>query len=580
MRLHLATDFAFPLELVTESVAILARRRAGKSNAAKVLVEQLFAAKQQVVVIDPKGDWWGLRSSRDGKGPGLPIIILGGEHADVPLEVGAGELVARLVVQDQASVVLDTSKFRKHERATFMAAFLEVAYNLKAQDRYRTPMMLVIDEADQIAPQKPMHGEERMLGAADDIVRLGGQRGLGALLISQRAAVLNKNVLTQTAILILLQTTGSQDLDAVDAWIEKHGQPEERAKVMAALPALPRGTAWVWAPGWPDERGIFRQVAVNLCETFDSGATPKPGERRIVPKTVADVDLEAFRREMAATIEKAKAEDPRILRAEISRLKGELAKVHRATTTAPAAVKRLEVPVLKAELVKRLESAATRLGSAGSRLEEVGKEIGQAALQAAADLQMELKAASDWAMRASSAAVAQTVERRALTPVVAGSTPARRATPTQAASGDLTGPEQRIIDTVTVLGIRGITVTRPAVARWLGIHPNGSRYLKSLASLRARRLLDGWSLTAAGAALALWQRTGEAAAFEALKDNGARTVLRAVINAGRPLTREQLAAALNIHPNGSRFLKNLAWLRAMGLITERGPIQATEALTR
>src|SRR5437899_8364697 len=51
-----------------------------------------------------------------------------------------------------------------------------------------------------------------------------------------------------------------------------------------------------------DERGIFKRITVDRIETFDSGATPKPGERRVMPKTVADVDLEAFRREMAATI--------------------------------------------------------------------------------------------------------------------------------------------------------------------------------------------------------------------------------------------------------------------------------------
>jgi DNA helicase HerA-like ATPase len=62
-------------------------------------------------------------------------------------------------------------------------------------------MMLVIDEADAIAPQKPQKGEERMLGAAEDIVRRGGQRGIGCVLVTQRSAVLNKNVLTQAQIL-------------------------------------------------------------------------------------------------------------------------------------------------------------------------------------------------------------------------------------------------------------------------------------------------------------------------------------------------------------------------------------------
>jgi len=52
------------------------------------------------VVVDPKGDWWGIRSSADGK-PWPADVILGGEHGDVPLEVGGGELVAHLVVAER-----------------------------------------------------------------------------------------------------------------------------------------------------------------------------------------------------------------------------------------------------------------------------------------------------------------------------------------------------------------------------------------------------------------------------------------------------------------------------------------------
>ena len=41
-----------------------------------------------------------------------------------------------------------------------------------------------------------------------------------------------------------------------------------------------------------------------------------------------------------------------------------------------------------------------------------------------------------------------------------------------------------------------------------------------------------------------------------------------------------VAAGLGVHPNGGRFLQNLARLREMGLIPERGEIVATEALFR
>src|ERR1700679_38640 len=116
----LASNLALPLDTVTQSIAILAKRRAGKSYTARRIAEDLLIADQQVVIIDPKGDWWGIRSSADGKGPGFPVVVLGGEHGDLPLEKTAAETVARLIVEERVSVLLDLGEFRKGEVAAFM----------------------------------------------------------------------------------------------------------------------------------------------------------------------------------------------------------------------------------------------------------------------------------------------------------------------------------------------------------------------------------------------------------------------------------------------------------------------------
>lgn len=69
---------------------ILAKRGAGKTYTALVLVEELLGAGAQVVVADPVGVWWGPRAAANGKDPGLPIVVMGGDHGDVPLEASAG----------------------------------------------------------------------------------------------------------------------------------------------------------------------------------------------------------------------------------------------------------------------------------------------------------------------------------------------------------------------------------------------------------------------------------------------------------------------------------------------------------
>lgn len=324
--IKISKEINLPLDIVTQTVAILAKRRVGKSYTMRRIAEQLLEANQQVVIVDPKGDQWGIRSSADGKKPGFPIVILGGEHGDAPLEVNSGEVVAKLVVEEHVSILIDLSSFRKHEIATFMAIFLENLYRLKAQEKHRTPVMLIVDEADAVAPQKPQKGEERMLGAIEDVVRRGGQRGIGCILVTQRSAVLNKNVLTQAQMLIVLRTIAPQDLSAMKAWIDVHGTLEEGKALMASLPSLPIGQAWFWSPGWPTDKGIFQLSQVLPISTFDSAATPKPGEKKVTPKNLADVDMEALKKQMKETIEKAKNDDPKVLKKRISELENELNK--------------------------------------------------------------------------------------------------------------------------------------------------------------------------------------------------------------------------------------------------------------
>jgi hypothetical protein len=352
----------------------------------------LFTAKQQVVVVDPKGDWWGLLFDRSGKGPGLPFIVLGGEHGHAPLQSGGGEIVGRLVVEQHVSLILDLSQFRKHEIATFMADFMETLYRLKASEKYRTPVMLVIDEADAIAPQRPQPNEARMLGAAEDLVRRGGQRGIGVTLITQRAAVLNKNVLTQIGVLIVLRTIAPQDRKAMDEWITAHGTPEQRAILLESLSSLPTGTAWVWSPGWPDADGIFQKVDMLLPETFDSSSTPKAFANRRQLANAAPVDLEALRERMADAIAHAKENDPGELKKAIAALRDEKLKLQRqldslrSETPAPQ-IEYVDKPVLTKKVLQRIEQTLSKAERVAAQLKAIGTQFDDLRLQVLGELQ-------------------------------------------------------------------------------------------------------------------------------------------------------------------------------------------------
>lgn len=498
-QLRISAELALPLDATTQAIGILAKRRVGKSYTARRFVEQLYKAGQQVVIVDPKGDWWGIRSAADGKTPGLPVVILGGERGDAPLEVGAGEIVAKLVTDERVSVLLDLSLFRKHEVATFMTSFLENLYRLKAREALRTPLMLILDEADAIAPQKPQENETRMLGAAEDIVRRGGQRGLGCTLITQRSAVLNKNVLTQVEMLVAMRTIAPQDLKALDEWINVHGTREQRATLMESLPSLPKGDAWFWSPGWPTEAGIFQRTHVSKIETFDSGATPQSGEKRVEPKNLADVDLAALTKQMAATIERAKADDPKELRREISRLKGELAKAGKqAAPPDPAALQARIDGAVEAAITgerKRARHANTRLRSQladvlqglGTRIPTALVNVDNAVGVVKASLASALDAIEDQLIGTPTPVVPTPVRHAprlaAPIPLRATGAPAR---PAAAAStnGDLSPGEQRVLNALAELeGMRVHTPTRAqagAMARYDLSGGSGSTYVGRL----------------------------------------------------------------------------------------------------
>jgi hypothetical protein len=81
-------------------------------------------------------------------------------------------------------------------------------------------------------------------------VRLGRIRGLGVTLISQRPAVVNKDVLSQVGALIALGMTGSHDIAAIEDWVRNHATLDEARTVTSSLAGMQVGEAWIWSPGW------------------------------------------------------------------------------------------------------------------------------------------------------------------------------------------------------------------------------------------------------------------------------------------------------------------------------------------
>src|SRR3954465_13042510 len=172
--LRIAPELALPLDAVTETFAILAKRRAGKSNAAVVMAEEMYDHGLPWVAIDPKGDWWGVRAAGDGQAPGLAVLVFGGLHGDVPLEPTAGKLVADLVVEQRITCVLDVSEMSKADQRRFLIDFADRLYR-----RNTEPLHVFCEEADEYIPQRVMGETAKLVGAFETLVKRGGFRGIG-----------------------------------------------------------------------------------------------------------------------------------------------------------------------------------------------------------------------------------------------------------------------------------------------------------------------------------------------------------------------------------------------------------------
>jgi uncharacterized protein len=146
------------------------------------------------------------------------------------------------------------------------------------------------------APQRPLPDQTGLLGHIEEIVRRGRVRGFIPWLITQRPAVVHKDVLSQADILIAMKLTASQDRDAIGGWIEGQADRQEGKRILGDLPRLQRGEGYLWAPG----RGILDRVAFPAIRTFDSSRTPKRGESLATPRTLAEVDLTAITAALAA----------------------------------------------------------------------------------------------------------------------------------------------------------------------------------------------------------------------------------------------------------------------------------------
>ena len=323
-----------PEKILDKHLGILGINGSGKTYTAKGCVETLLEKKERVCIIDPTGVWWGLKSSATGKSGGYPVVVFGGEHADLPISGLHGETIAEAIGTSNTPAIIDTSLMRGGERTKFFTDFAETL-----RIKNSGPLHLFIDEAHLFCPQGRVSdpNSAQMLHAANNLISLGRARGLRVTLISQRPAKMHKDSLTQVHSLIAMRLIAPQDRAAVEDWIADQADVRRGKEIIASLPSLKTGEGYLWSP----ELGILEKMKFPKITTFDSSATPDDAAKGEGP-VLKPIDLSSIEGRLSSIKTEAVKNDPSSLKRRIGELEKQL-REKSVTTIDPNALQKAKV---------------------------------------------------------------------------------------------------------------------------------------------------------------------------------------------------------------------------------------------
>ena len=473
---------AIPDEALDDRLAFIGTSGSGKSYNAGGAVERVLSKGGRVVTIDPLGVWWGLRLLADGKTPSPhDVVIFGGPHGDLPITEHAGGLIGETVAGMAESCVLDLCQLgTKAAERRFMLSFLTAFYRHAAGE----PVHVVFDEADMWAPQRLLDREgdaAKLLGMMETLVRRGRIKGFIPWLITQRPAVLSKDVLSMADGLVAFKLVSSQDRDAIGAWVEGSADKQQWREIWASLPTMQGGQGVVWAPA----RGILSTVKFPEKLTFDSSRTPTRGQSKRTAK-LTPINLDKLQERLATVKAEVDANDPKALRAEVGRLKAELAKQ-------PASAPGVDAAAIAAAEQRGYLTGFEEAKNQGAIAFESLKAMVRSTMQSfATSFDGNVRGETiEFGMALQQSGSPASIQAPAPTrqPVVPPA--ARQSSPAVSGGGNLSGPEQRIIDSLMTWATWGHYQPSNSQVAWLaGYSPSSSSYANPRGALKSKGLLE------------------------------------------------------------------------------------------
>lgn len=292
------------MRLVESRLLVQASSGGGKSMTLRTILESTFGQVPHII-LDVEGEFSTLREKYD--------YILAGKGGDIPADPRTAQLLAKKMLELNASIIIDLYELKHSDKHRFVRLFLESL--IDAPKELWGPRLVVVDEAHQFCPEKGA-GTSEAWEVVIDMCEKGRKRGLGAVLATQRLSKLNKDAAAECQNKII--GLGNLDVDRERSAKELGFTHKED---ILSLRDLEAGEFYCIGPA------LCRHVTktrINLAET----SHPKIGKRTLKAPVATKRVLHLLEKikDLPQEAEK-ELKTVNDLHAEIQRLKQELRKV-------------------------------------------------------------------------------------------------------------------------------------------------------------------------------------------------------------------------------------------------------------
>lgn len=312
MILDLAPDLVIDFEDApwrTEGLVMFlcAKRGAGKSYTLMKTLEQCYLQGLQYIFLDPHGEGHPLAAKEfatEGR------VLVASERYGVPITMEAIPIYVDLAKQG-TSLILDLSKYFTKSKSKFNAFAEQFLRQLWAEwSDVRRPVFIAMDEAQYFAPQRKSSDSMSRVELVEELSTQGRKYGIHLGLSTQRSALIEKTVISQTNLRLVGKLEEENDWKAIRTYVDKtiidwKDEAGEKIPVYLTFEDLRAFESGQFAASSAGESQIVR---ISKRQTVDVGATPK--YEASFSKAV-EIEIGEVAEQIRQAIEAARAEEER-----------------------------------------------------------------------------------------------------------------------------------------------------------------------------------------------------------------------------------------------------------------------------